>query len=184
MDTLQFYKAAHGISTLLLYDQLEMINGNLMLRLTDCFVTRYVKNQIHPNDPARLDEGVVETIGKPLTVIEFDRHKQQLYKLYNKVTDKVNDYKIWRLIGRLKSQVGEPIEEIKEIKLKELRAIMKINWEVEVETCELVEKTLGELVDDIFPKLEGGPSDAHKIYVNNTAMVIAKTLQRECKVKA
>lgn len=44
MDTLQFYKAAHGISTLLLYDQLETINGNLMLRLTDCFVKRYVKN--------------------------------------------------------------------------------------------------------------------------------------------
>lgn len=118
-----------------------------------------------------------------MTVIEFDRHKEQLYKLYTKVTDKVNDYKIWRLIGRLKSQIGEPIEEIMELKLKELRALMKINWEVETELCENVEKALGELVDNIFPKLEGGPTEAHKIYVTNTAMVIKKTLQRECKVK-
>ena len=138
---------------------------------------------MHPRDPTRLEAGVAEECGKPLTLEEFNRHKQQLYTLYDRVTDKVNDYKIWRLIGRMKAQIGEPIEEIKELKLKEIRAITRIGWEHDKQTCELVEKTLAELVDDIFSKIEGGPSDGHKIYVNNTAAVIAKTLQRECKVK-
>ena len=36
--------------------------------------------------------------------------------------------------------------------MKEIRAIMGINWHVEIETCELVERTLIELVNDIFSK--------------------------------
>ena len=39
---------------------------------------------------------------------------------------------------------------VKDIKMKEIRAIMGINWHVEIETCELVERTLIELVNDIF----------------------------------
>lgn len=71
-----------------------------------------------------------------------------------------SDYKIWRLIGRIKISLGEPISEVKEIKMKEIRAIMGINWNVEIETCELVERTLIELVNDIFSK--GEPSDEEK----------------------
>ena len=44
--------------------------------------------------------------------------------------------------------------------MKEIRAIMKINWNVEIETCELVERTLAELVNDIFTKAD--PSEEER----------------------
>jgi hypothetical protein len=44
----------------------------------------------------------------------------------------------------------EPIEEIKEIKFKEIRAQMILGWENNIDDLNLVEKTLGELMKDIF----------------------------------
>lgn len=93
----------------------------------------------------------------------------------------MNDYKVWRLIGRVKSSLKEPIDEVKELKFKEIRSLMKINWQVEIETCELVERTIGELVDDIFQKCT--PSDEERQFVAVTAKTIADCLQRPCKVQ-
>merc|ERR1719263_2727903 len=54
--------------------------------------------------------------------------------------------------------------------MKELNCLMKINWQVDLELCETVERTLGELVDDIFTKC--APSDEEKQFVDNTAKII------------
>lgn len=70
----------------------------------------------------------------------------QLYKLYDCVTEKVNDYKIWRLIGKMKANLYEPMKIVKEIKFKELRSLMKLNWHIDLQLVELVEKTLLELI--------------------------------------
>lgn len=67
------------------------------------------------------------------------------------MTEKIQDYKFWKLIGRVKHSLGEDIKEVKEIKLKEINALMKINWHVELETCELIETSIGEMVERIFP---------------------------------
>lgn len=75
------------------------------------------------------------------------RHKKYLYKFYNDVTEKINDAKIWRLIGSMKKNFREDWSEIKELKLKELRTMMEINWQVDIEKCKSIEKVLGELVD-------------------------------------
>lgn len=96
------------------------------------------------------------------------------------MTEKKSDYKIWRLIGRVKSSLKEPIEEIKELKLKEVRCLMKINWHVEIETLELVESTLVELVNDIFSKCEA--SEEEKQFVRITSKAIEDGLKRESKV--
>mmetsp|Transcript_32157 Transcript_32157/g.49180 ORF Transcript_32157/g.49180 Transcript_32157/m.49180 type:complete len:123 (-) Transcript_32157:31-399(-) len=118
---------------------------------------------------------------KKTTPEEFERHKVQLYKFYFDLTEKINDYKYWRLIGRIKQSFREPFAVIKETKFKEIRAIMKINWHVELETCELVERTLLELVNDIFSA--GEATEEEKQFVRNTAKTIADTLKRECKVQ-
>jgi hypothetical protein len=75
-----------------------------------------------------------------------------LFKLYDSVTEKVNDYKIWRLIGKMKANLYEPLKIVKEIKFKELRSLMKLNWHIDLQLVELVEKTLLELIDEIFQK--------------------------------
>jgi hypothetical protein len=46
----------------------------------------------------------------------------------------------------LKASFKEPAEEVKAIKIKELNCMMKIKWENEIETCETVERALGDLV--------------------------------------
>jgi len=64
--------------------------------------------------------------------------------------------------------------------MKEIRAIMGINWNAEIETCELIERTLIELVNDIYSKCQ--PSDEEKQFVRNTSKTVAETLHRESKV--
>ena len=44
----------------------------------------------------------------------------------------------------------EPIEEVKELKFKEIRAQMILGWENNIDDLNLVEKTLGELMNNIF----------------------------------
>jgi len=174
IETLQFYKAINGVRELLRYSQLESINATLLLKISDCFIKRYIQNQVHEADPDRNEEGVAT----PITMGEFLRHKAQLYTFYDQVTEKISDYKIWRLICRVKDNLKEPIEEVKQLKMKELNCMMKINWNVDIETCELVERTLGELINDFFSKCL--PSEEEKSFVRNTAMIIEKCLHRPC----
>lgn len=116
------------------------------MKCADCFIKRFLEGKLHPDDPTRPANGNTQKI----TVEEFDRHRHQLYRFFEDVTEKISDYKIWRLIGRVKGSLKEPISEIKELKFKEVRCLMKINWHVEIEVLELVERTLVELVNDIF----------------------------------
>ena len=127
----------------------------LILKVSDCFIKRFINGQMHPDDPTRNDEQNTQKV----SLEEFNRHRHQLYRFYQDVTEKINDYKIWRVIGRVKGSLKEPIEEIKELKLKEIRCLQKINWHVEIETLELIEKTLSELVTDIFSKCEASEEE-------------------------
>jgi len=61
------------------------------------------------------------------------RHKKQLYSFFDDYTEKITDPKIWRLIGRMKTSFMEPVEIIKEIKFKEIRAYMELGWENRIE---------------------------------------------------
>lgn len=49
---------------------------------------------------------------------------------------------------------------------------MHINWQVDIATCELVEKVLGELISEVFSKIE--PNEEEKDYIRTTAMTIAQ----------
>ena len=107
-------------------------------------------------------------------MVDFKRHKVQLYKFYDLLTEKISDYKFWRLICRIKGGFNEPAEEVKGLKLKEINCIMKIHWFDDIETCELVERGLAELVDEQFPK--SAATDEEKQFVRNTAKIIAHTI--------
>lgn len=80
----------------------------------------------------------------------------------------------------MKQSLQEEPAEVKELKMKEIRAIMRINWHVEIETCELLEKTIGELCSDIFKICPGTTEE--KQFVNNTIKTIEDCLKRECTV--
>ena len=74
-------------------------------------------------------------------------HKKQLYLVFDEYTAKqTKDWKVWRLIARIKGILKESPNEIKEIKFKELRSMMALNWENEIETCEKVERGVEEIL--------------------------------------
>ena len=81
----------------------------------------------------------------------------------------------------MKHNFNEPWEEVKELKFKELRTMMDIGWNVDLEKCKSIEKVLGELVDDIFK--EKTPSEEEKQFVRNACKSISESLQRDCTVK-
>ena len=85
-----------------------------MLKICDAFLKTYV--------------------GKPgVKQEELNIGKRQLYSFFSEYTESVaKDWQVWRLIGRIKSILKENSEEIKELKLKEIRALMVINWETEM----------------------------------------------------
>jgi hypothetical protein len=147
-----------------------------MMKISDCFIKKFLDGVVLEDDPNRMDEENT----KKITAVEFNRHRHQLYRFYQDVTEKVSDYKIWRLIGRVKGSLKEPIEEIKEIKMKEIRCLMKINWHVEIETMEIVERTLAELVKDIYSL--SPPRAEEKQFVSITCKAIEDGLKRKCTV--
>ena len=50
------------------------------------------------------------------------------------------------MIGRVKGILKENWVEIKDIKLKEIRSLMIINWEKDIELCEKIENSLNEFL--------------------------------------
>ena len=81
----------------------------------------------------------------------------------------------------MKENFQEPWEEIKEIKFKELRTMMNINWHVDIQRCKEVEKVLGELVEEVFKEIPA--TEEEKQFVRNTRKVIKESLRRECEVR-
>jgi hypothetical protein len=74
--------------------------------------------------------------------------------------------------------LNEPLEEIKECKLKEIRSLQKINWQVEIQTCETLERALIELVK-IFE--QSSASSEERAFVKTTAIAIQECLKRKLK---
>ena len=74
-------------------------------------------------------------------------NKRQLYTFFDEYTEKIaKDWQIWRLICRIKSVLREPFESIKELKFKEIRSLMIIDWENQIDNCEKIERSLQELM--------------------------------------
>lgn len=111
LETLKFHKAVSAARELIRQDKIDRVNVNLMLKICDVFLKNYLAK---PN----------------VTPEELKINKKQLYAFFDEYTSKVaKDWQIWRLIGRIKGILQEPVEEIKELKLKEIRSLMIINWE-------------------------------------------------------
>jgi len=77
--------------------------------------------------------------------VAFARHKKNLFGFFTDYCNAISDHKVHRLFGKVKEMLGEPWTDIKELKLKEIRALQTIDWQVKIESCELIEKALIEL---------------------------------------
>lgn len=127
-----------------------------MLKICDVFLKSYVIKQ------------------EEIPLEEFKVHKRQLYQFFDEYTNKIaKDWQVWRLIGRIKTVLKEPYEEVKELKLKEIRALMAIGWENEIDTCEKIERSLGEIMI-IYKEVER--SEAERVFASNTIKAVEECL--------
>ena len=99
-----------------------------MLKISELFIAKYVNNpDIKPE--------------------HFIKHKAHLYKFFTDFSNKINDFRVWRLVSRIKSVLKEPIVEIVEAKKNEVRSLQHAGWNVELDIVNNVERALIELVE-------------------------------------
>ena len=91
----------------------EGLNAPLLLQIADLWLKKYAE-----------DDSLDETT--------FLRHKTNLYNFFKDFSNHVNDHRVHRLVCRIKQMLGEPAAEVKEYKLKEMRALQCINWQVTI----------------------------------------------------
>ena len=64
--------------------------------------------------------------------------------------------------------------------MNEIRALQKINWNVQIERCELVERAICELVGILETT---GMNNEDRAFIKTTAMTVEDTLQRKFKIE-
>ncbi len=117
IDCLLFHKCINAAREIIRQDMIERLTPTMLLKMSDLFLKCYA----------------VKLTVADLQKEEFLVNKRQLYNFFDLYTSKVvKDWQVWRLIGRIKSVLREPFEEIKELKFKEIRSLMVIDWENEM----------------------------------------------------
>lgn len=134
----------------------------MLMRISELFINKYA------NDA-------------DLQIETFLKHKQQLYKFYAEFSDKINDYRVWRLIARIKSLLKEPLPAVIEVKKNEIRSLQKPGWNVNLEVVEFVERAIIDLVG----LLEEADqlTNEEKAFIRTTTIAIEHALQRKCKIE-
>jgi len=80
---------------------------------------------------------------------------------------------VWRLLARIKQTLGETVQDVKECKMSEIRSLQKINWQVELDQCKLVERAICELVEMMADEQM---NKEEKSFILSTAMAIEASL--------
>ncbi len=111
-----------------------------------------------------------------LSQSEFLRHKQRLYDFFKNFSNFINDHNVHRLVWRIKLTLGETPTEVKECKLREIRALQVVNWQVTIKQCELIERAICEL-DELYSQgLDCGQEE--RAFMKTTAVAIEECFKR------
>ena len=73
--------------------------------------------------------------------------------------------------------------EVIKCKMSEIRSLQKINWQVELEQCKLVERAICEVVELFDASEETEMNSEEKAFIKTTTMAIEEGLQRKCKIE-
>ena len=77
------------------------------------------------------------------------------------------------MLARIKQTLGETVQDVKECKMSEIRSLQKINWQVELDQCKLVERAICELVEMMADEQM---NKEEKSFILSTAMAIEASL--------
>ena len=107
-----------------------------------------------------------------MTRAEADKHKARLFDFYKDFTNCINDYQVWRLLSRVKRELGEAFTEVKLCKMNEIRSLQKINWSVELDVCKLVERAVCDIIELFEANEEAEMNSEEKAFIKTTVMSI------------
>lgn len=85
-----------------------------------------------------------------------------------------------RLVWRMKVNLGEPLDSVKESKLREIKAAQCINWQIMIQECELIERAIMEL-DSHFTDDDMPHTNEERAFIKTTAIAIEDCLKRKLK---
>lgn len=111
---------------------------------------------------------------------EYLRHKIRFFAFFENFSNHINDYNVHRLVWRIKGTLGEPIEDQHKSKMREIRSLLIINWQVMLDQCTLIERAIMEL-DEHFTNDGLTRSDEDRAFIKTTAMAIEDCLKRKLK---
>ena len=150
-----FMRVVSSIKQLIRLKKTDRINPQLMLKVSGCFIDKYIKGN--------------ETESSVL------RNKKVLYELFDKILDispkNTGILKIY--IRLLQSMDAHEYDKILDLKLREIRSIQTANWQYEIEQRDKVTKTIQELKDFMGDKFES--NEEVKCFVKNSLELIEQT---------
>ena len=85
-------------------DKLEGLNNTLLLKIAEIWLNKYCNNP-------------------DLTQEEFLKHKRNLFSFFKDFSNNIDDYNVWRLVAKIKQLLEEPVDDIKEAKMNEIRSL-------------------------------------------------------------
>lgn len=104
-----------------------------------------------------------------------------MYGFFKDFSNHINDHNVHRLVWRIKIALNESASDVKEYKLKELRALMCVNWQVQLKECELIERAICEL-HELFESKQIEATNEERAFIRTTAIAVEDCFKRKFKV--
>ena len=151
----QFMRVVSSIKQLIRLNKTDRVNAPLMIKVSSCFVNKYIKGNEAESSIAR--------------------HKKILYDLFEQILSiSPKNTGILKVFCRLmQSMDPNEYDKILDLKLREIRSIQSANWQYEIEERDKVTKTIQELKDFMGDRFES--NEEVKWFVKNTLEVIEQT---------
>lgn len=152
----QFMRVVSSIKQLLRMNKIERINVHLMLKVSNCFITKYLSEGSGASEEA------------------IERNKTVLFDLFDKILDQIpKDTGILKLYGRMvQSLEPDNYEKIMKLKLRETKSLQTAGWQYDLDQGQKITKSIDELKTIMGDKYE--ENEEVKCYVKNTLETIAQ----------
>lgn len=146
----QFMRVVSAIKQLLNMNKIDRVNVQLMLKVANCFIKKFLSQESVES----------ETSIKRNTVVLFD--------LFDKILDQnPKDTGILRLYGRLvRSIEPDNYQKVMNLKLREVKSLLSAGWQYDLEQGQKITTTIDELKEIMGDKFES--DEEVKCFVKNT----------------
>ena len=150
LESNQFMRVVSSIRQLIRMNKNDRINVQLMLKVANCFIGKFMKKESTESETS------------------IERNKGVLFDLFEKVlNENSKDTGILKLYGRLvQSMEPNNYEKIKDLKIREVNSLLTAGWQYDLEQGQKIKSTIEELKKVMGEKFES--NEEVRLFVKNT----------------